>query len=436
MAATTLIAACSEKDPLLPGKREGIRSVLSEEDAAADTAIASGSGENITAPVRLAAMSTNSDWTQRIGTPATRTDHPALAASPQLIWSAPIGAGDTSRARITADPVVAGGRVFAMDSQARVTAVSTGGQTLWTRDLVPPNDSATDASGGGLAFGDGKLFVSSGFGFISALNPATGEVLWTQELRNTGTATPAVYGDLVYVVAGDEVAWALDTENGRIQWRLSATPNVNNVIGGPAPAITDKYAVFAFGTGELQGAFRRGGLRLWDAQVAGKRDGLAQSSVTGVTGDPVIVGDRIYVGTHSGRTVALQLANGARIWTSGEGALSPIWPAGDALFLVSDKSELVRLRAEDGTSVWRTKLPFFTKDRPRRQAEVYAHYGPVLAGGQLIVASNDGQLRMFDPESGALRGNVAVPGGATTNPVVAGRTLFVVSATGQLHAFR
>ena len=70
------------------------------------------------------------------------------------------------------------------------------------------------------------------------------------------------------------------------------------------------------------------------------------------------------------------------------------------------------------------------------QDSIHAHYGPVLAGGRLHVASSDGMLRSFDPASGALVGQAQIPGGAATAPVVAGQTLYVVSRDGQLHAFR
>ena len=128
--------------------------------------------------------------------------------------------------------------------------------------------------------------------------------------------------------------------------------------------------------------------------------------------------------------------NGKRIWTANDGALNPVWPAGDSVFLVSDRNELMRLNAEDGTKIWTTELPFFTKKRPKKQSEIFAHHGPIIAGGQLIVASSDGQLRLYDPVSGALRSSVAMAGGASTNPVVAGNTLYVVSTGGKLMAFR
>ena len=71
-----------------------------------------------------------------------------------------------------------------------------------------------------------------------------------------------------------------------------------------------------------------------------------------------------------------------------------------------------------------------------RRSVRYAHFGPILAGGRLIVASSDGQMRGFDPVSGAVREVVPLPGGAATHPVVAGGVLYVVSGDGQLMAFR
>ncbi|QIE47439.1 PQQ-binding-like beta-propeller repeat protein [Pseudohalocynthiibacter aestuariivivens] len=431
-----LLTACSENDTILQGKRENIFAVVGDAEADTSPVIADAAAGDGPAPISLPPAQTNTEWTQTTGSAAGRPQHPALRSAPQLVWSAKIGSGDGPRSRITADPVVGGGRVFAMDSSAQISAHSTDGAALWSVDLVPENDSPNDGSGGGLAYSNGKVFVSSGFGRLTALDAATGRELWEQELRQTATGSPAVYGNLVYLVAGDDVAWALDTDTGRIKWRLTATPDVNNIHGGPAPAISEKYAVFAFGSGELQGAFRKGGLRLWDAQIAGRRDGLAQSSITDVVGDPVIDGDRIYVGNSAGRMAAFRLANGARIWSANEGPMGPVWPAGGDLFLVSDRNELVRLDGETGTRIWGAKLPFFTKDRPRRQAEIYAHQGPVIAGGQVVVASNDGLLRFFDPVSGALQRTVEVPGGATTAPVVANQTLYVVSTKGTLHAFR
>jgi outer membrane protein assembly factor BamB len=96
----------------------------------------------------------------------------------------------------------------------------------------------------------------------------------------------------------------------------------------------------------------------------------------------------------------------------------------------------MRVRAKDGRVFWSVDLPDFTKKNPKKSVRIFGHYGPVLAGGQLIVASDDGLLRVFDPASGDLLRSAAVPGGATTAPIFAKGTMYVVSTIGALHAFR
>lgn len=437
VAATVCVAGCTDREDILPGKREDPRSILTNDLAAGDLASDLAPERAGAVPaLRLPKAQSNANWTHSIGTPKTRVTHAALSAAPNLAWSAEIGAGDSRRNRITADPVVADGRVFTLDAEARVTATGTSGATLWQADLTPSRDKSDEATGGGLAVGAGKLFVSSGFGFLTALDPATGTVLWQQDLGSTSSGAPTVFGDLVYAVAGDDTGWALEVDTGRIRWQTSQISDASNVLGAPAPALNSKFAVFAFGDGAIHGTFRNGGLRMWTAYASGERRNTAFAKIDDVTSDPVIDGNRVYVGTHSGRLLALDLNTGDRIWTAREGAISPVLPFGGSVFVLSDQNELLRLDGRDGAQIWGTQLPHLVKFKQRRADAVYAHHGPILAGGQLVVASDDGVLRFFNPETGALTREVAVPGGATTAPVVAGGTLYVVGSKGQLHAFR
>lgn len=432
IAVAMLLSACAEPDVILPGKREGIRSVLLDQEAPEAVAAV----ENQVRPISLPALQSNANWTQGIGSPSTRISHPALSSAPQPAWSANIGAGDSRRQRITADPVVAGGLIYTLDADALVTATSTTGQKVWQQDVKPSRDTSGSATGGGLAFKDGTLFVSLGYGSLVALDGASGAEKWRQRLEGTGSGSPTVYGDLVYLTSGDDTGWALRAEDGRIEWQLAASEDINNVLGAPAPAVSDDLAIFAFGSGEIQAVFRRGGLRRWDASALGKRAARALGAVGDITGSPVISGNKIYIGNQAGRIVALDLKSGSRLWTAREGAVGPVLPVGDSVFVVSELGELLRLSASDGTRIWGTQLPNFVKDKPKRRSEVVAHRGPILAGGRIYIASNDGLIRSFDPTSGALLGSLELPGGATTAPVVAGGVLYVVSTKGELHAFR
>ncbi|MEX0279133.1 MAG: PQQ-binding-like beta-propeller repeat protein [Ruegeria sp.] len=424
--ALTALAACEEPEVILPGEREDIR-------PASDTETVETRGSK---PISLPGQTANANWSQSPGTAAFRTTNAALSAAPQRIWSTSIGDGDSRKKRITAEPVVAGGLIYTLDSGATVSAVSPQGQVVWSTDLIPPNDGDEDATGGGMAYSDGVLYVSSGFGRLTALDAKTGAQRWQKRLNATGSGAPLVKDGLLYVIAGDETGWTVNTKDGRIAWQVEGTPSVGNVLGAPAPALTSDLAIFAFGSGDVAATFRRGGIRRWNASVAGGRRGRAAAQIVDVTGGPMVVGDTIYIGNHSGRTVAFDGGSGERKWTADEGAVDTVWPVGNSIFLISDRSQLVRLNASDGTVVWAQDLPGFVKDKPGRRGAIYAHYGPILAGGRIVIASNDGYVRFFNPVDGTLVHRTEVPGGATASPVVAGRTLYIVSTKGELHAFR
>lgn len=429
----TVLSACADREVILPGEREDLSAVLTQTAPGTDEAVAVADAARA---IQLPAQVSNAEAAQSFGTPAFRTDHPSLGASLNQIFAVDIGEGDNRKHRIVADPVVSEGRIFTLDSQTTVTAVSTSGAVLWQRNVLPDGADDGDATGGGLAVEDGVLFISTGFGALTALEAATGKTVWAQNLEATGSGRPTVFGDLVYILAGDDTGWALDKSNGRIAWQITGSESTTNILGAPAPIVVDGLTVFSFGSGEMQAVFSQGGLRRWDASVLGERKGRALSKFDDVTGRPIAANGVIYAGNQSGRTVAVSAGSGGRIWTAEEGAVDTVLPVSDSVFLVSDRNELLRLDASNGARIWGTELPNFVSNKPGRQVEVFAHHGPILAGGRLIVASSDGLLRSFDPVSGSLTGTAEIPSGATTAPVVAGQTLYVVTRKGQLVAYR
>jgi outer membrane protein assembly factor BamB len=109
---------------------------------------------------------------------------------------------------------------------------------------------------------------------------------------------------------------------------------------------------------------------------------------------------------------------------------------GGSVFVVNDQAKLVRMDARTGEVIWKIEMPYYVKDKPKKQIAIYAHYGPVLAGRRIVVASSDGFLRSFDAASGALVSAVEIPGGAASSPALAQGLLFVMGGDGKLHAFR
>jgi outer membrane protein assembly factor BamB len=186
----------------------------------------------------------------------------------------------------------------------------------------------------------------------------------------------------------------------------------------------------------VQAVFRQSGLTVWTTSISGGRSGRALSIVEDIVSSPVIDGSTVYVANGSGRITGLNLNSGERLWGKPFGTVGNIWPAGDSLFLVNDLYQLVRMRKDNGDVIWSVQLPSFVKVNPKKSKEVVAHFGPIIASGKIVLISSDEKLRVYDPRDGSIISESEIPGGATSNPVIANNVLYFVSRKGDLHAFR
>lgn len=432
------LAGC-ERDVILEGERFPTRAPL------ADSVALEGEPapvapplqpENKAVPIALPGASANADWTHRGGNARHASGNGALSANPARVWSVKVGSGSSKRARISASPVVAAGRVFAMDAAGHVAAVSTAGAALWSTDVTPATDKGSYAPGGGVAAAGNRVYATSGYGELLALDAGSGAIVWRQRLDSPVTGAPMVDGNRVYAVGRDGSAVAVAADSGKLLWQVAGTPNTSGMVGSASPAMGDGEVLFPFASGEIAAVAPDGGERAWGAAVAGQRLGRAYAAMGDVTGDPVVAGGVIYIGTAAGRTIAISAGTGMRLWTANEGALNPPLVVGGSVFVVNDEARLVRLDAATGEVIWSAEMPYYVKDKAKNRRAIYAHYGPVLAGGRIVVASSDGSLRGFDPTNGNMVYAADIPGGAASAPALAQGLLFVVGGNGQLHAFR
>ncbi len=437
------VASCSNEDKPLGGVRIDVRVPLSKTvDFVSDELETNISyfrikpDMNERTLVDLPAIADYASWTHINGNPGHNISHPSLAGNLQRRWTVPVGAGNTRKQRITASPVVAGSWIFTMDSQSVVSAFTSDGTLVWAIDLTPSSETSGDASGGGLSYGEGLLFATTAFGELHAIHPELGEVIWVQDFESAAIYAPTVSKGLVFVVTQDSVAWAVDVMNGRLRRRWESTASTASVASGATPAVSASTVFLPFPSGEIIAADIQTGAKLWSRLIGGARSASARARLIGISSAPVVSDGILYAANQSGMTAAFDIVSGSKIWTALEGSYSPVWHTDRSVFVVSDNGELVRLDAETGKRIWGSPLPFYKNERARRRKAVFANFGPVLAGGRLLVASSDGFIRQFDPNSGQLLGMIALPSGAATRPVIVNGTLYLVTENGDLVAFQ
>ena len=117
-AAAALLSGCgiiNKKPKSTPTIGDRVSVLVSELDIAVDP-------ETAAAPMALPAATANADWAQSGGNAAKLVEHVALGASVGPAWSASIGEGSTRSRRLGGGPVVAGGKVFTIDTIGSVRA--------------------------------------------------------------------------------------------------------------------------------------------------------------------------------------------------------------------------------------------------------------------------------------------------------------------------
>ena len=392
--------------------------------------------ENVAASIALGAPVSNANWLQEGFGANHVVPHLALSAAPVLRWSVNIGRGNSDRSRITASPVLAGGVVYTLDAAGNVQASATeNGAMLWRFDITPIGEAnGAEGFGGGLALDGSHLYVTTGFGELIALDTSSGAEQWRYGFDAPLRGGPTVAAGRVFVMAANDVAYAIDGARGKLSWSLAGPRGTGPVtMGGSSPAVAGANVVLPFSSGRSMGA-TTGGTGRWNGDVNQGRLSDVRALIGGLPGAPVIAGGQAYLANAGGEIVALRVTNGSELWSVPAGATDSPLVIGGAVFIVSDTSQLLRIDAGSGRVLWATQLPEFAK--PAKRRGFIPHYGPIMAGGQLVVAGSDGRLRFFNPESGAETYSVALPAGAASAPIVAAGVLYVVNQKGKLLAFQ
>ena len=376
----------------------------------------------------------NADWPQPGGNPAHLMGRLETGKILNQAWRAPIGEGGGFREKITAQPVVAAGRVFAMDSNAVVSAFDVrSGARAWRFATKARRDRSSNV-GGGIAIDGGTLYAATGRGDVVAVDAASGKLRWRQQLGMPARSSPTIAEGRIYVVTIQQQIVALATQDGKKLWSHQATTAPTTVLGEPAPAYADGLVVAGFGSGDLLALRADSGALAWTDTITavGGRGSLAD--ISAITAMPVIQAERVFAIGQGGLLVAIDLHTGRRLWEREVAGSQTPWLAGDWMFIVTLEQRTAALSVADGEVAWVSSLPQWRDQK--KQKNPIEWFGPVLAGERLVFASTDKSAFAINAYTGALLGTRKLRAPASLAPIVAGGTMYIVTADGSLTAYR
>ena len=428
LAASAAVAGCGlfdeDKKPITPGRRIDI--IPTTIRLVPDPAL---SGR----PVTLPSDNGGGVWEQPGRVPSHVAANPDWSGSDRIAWSTSIGVGQGFRSRLTASPLVAGGRVFTMDADANVAAFDlASGRPLWRVALRGKKVRSSNV-GGGITFADGVVYAVSGLADAVAIEATTGHVRWRITTVVPARSAPTVANGRIFFGTIDQRLFAVDAASGKPLWTFQAQSSFDTLLGQPAPAVVGDTVVAGFGSGEIAAVNAVDGSVIW-TDVLGGLAAASPLAFSSIFGEPVVTDDTVYAISADGLITATDLRTGRRVWERPVGGLESPVVTEDWTFILTSDQTVACLDRAAGHVRWTSVLPRYMRPNTEKQPIIWS--GPLLAGGHLVLLSDHGTLVALEPNEGVIVADRKIRGPASNPPIAAGGSLFVLTDDGRLTAYR
>lgn len=404
-----------QKQTLFPGRRIPIIETM--ESISYNPAGVDSSMSDIPPP------RTNEAWSQPGGVASNAPGNLALTGPLHQLWCASAGHGSSKTGRVTASPIVFDGRIYTLDAAANVSAFTLSGSSVFTISTKPETTVGLGGYGGGLAAENGRLYVANGYGFIAALNPETGKVIWSKNLDVPVRAAPTGVDDRLYVVTIDGKFYCLSGIDGSELWTAHGLlPQSASLMTSTSPAVDDGVVVVSYSSGDIMSFKLSDGSTIWTENLSRTRQTSQIASMSDVS-RPAIDNGVVFAIGHAGRMIATQVKTGDRLWSLSIPGSEPPCVAGDTVYVVDISGRLIALSRSDGKIRWLTQLP---------AAKNYA--GPIMAANTLWLVSSVGEVLSVDAMTGKVGGTLQLGDTVFIPPIVAQGHMYVLTDSAKLIA--
>jgi len=370
LAATTTLGGCAVIDGVRgdSGKKGNTPTIGSrvdilgiERDTEVDPALA---GFAVTLPP--AAL--NEAWAQPGGNASKSPGHVELGQGLSRIWTAKV-TGANPRARLAASPVMSDGRIYVVDTTARVTAfdANTGAQ-IWSNALEIEKDGKPSRFGGGVSATGTNVFATNGVGDVASLAADTGAIAWKKRPAGPLRGAPTLSNGNVYVMTQDNQIYALRQSDGEAQWNEAGPVSASGIFGVGAPAAAQGTIIAGYSSGELAAYRYENGRSLWSDTLSRTAMSTSVSTLTDIDADPVIDRGRVFALGKGGRMASYELVSGQRIWEINIAGISTPVTSGEWVFVMTDEARLLCVARSTGKIRWISKLQRYKNEKKKKKA--------------------------------------------------------------------
>ena len=378
----------------------------------------------------------NNTWNQSTNNEAHQISHPLVGNEIKLFWKKSIGKGQNKKKPFSSEPVIDLQYIYTIDTELTIKVFNKkNGKIKWTKKLKKKiNERKIGIISGGLAVNDNFLVVTTGTGKIFTLNKENGKIIWEKKVLAPIRAAPIISGNFVLVLAKDNRLYTYNLSKGDLSWTHEGLEEVSTFMGSSSPVVSKGIAVVTYSSGEIYGINLSNGQVIWNDNLSMLVSKKTLENLSDIRGNAVIQNNKVFVISHNGKMLAMNLNNGKRIWESSIGGIQTPWVVSKFIYVLSKDNELICLTSDSGKIVWVSKLKDFID--LEKKNKVITWTGPLLAGRMLIVTGSHGVIASISPYSGKFLGAINIKSAVDIQAIVSNKIVFFLTKKGDLIAYK
>ena len=277
---------------------------------------------------------------------------------------------------------------------------------------------------GGFSLSDNLLFITTGLGFVHAIDASNGKKIWSKNFLAQFSRPPLSFGKLIYVVSDDNQTFALDRK-GNLVWSHSGNLEEVSIIGGSKPIIHDNILIVSYSSGEIYALNSADGSLIWFDNIT-SGNFFNRSALNDIQSPLTIVRDKVYVPSFSDKFIVYDLFTGDEVWNLKLSSLNPVVVSGRTIYLIDTTGRLLCLDRENGKLLWAVQLKI------SNDGDEITWYGPLLTSNKIILTNSIGSVISISPFTGKLMSKINLSEELVANPIQYGKQLILISKKGTL----
>lgn len=335
------------------------------------------------------------------------------------IWSTQIGDGMGKRG-LSMGPVFSSGVLFAADYEGRLSAVDAeNGRMKW--ELKTEQEFS-----GGPGVDESQLYMGTIDGRVVAFDRNNGSELWNAKVSSEVLVAPVSEDGVVVVRCIDGRVFGLDEANGARIWIYDHSVPLLTLRGNANLLVRAGLVYVGYDDGSVVTLRADDGSLVWTQSIVSPDGRTELERLADIGQQMVIVASDLIVSSYKNRVASLAADSGRLLWFKDISSATGLQVDRTNLAVSESTGDLWLLDRRNGSTLWKQ--------------DQLSHRGltrPAFYGTLVVVGDKEGYLHWIDLESGNFAARVrAGKSGFATAPLAVGTSLYVLTAKGELAAYR